>query len=539
LSGWKEYLNFLDNSQFSVDMHLKSIHPSEPIVNKENFNVEKLSYKLWSFQERILQRIIGNTLILGLPTGLGKTYIAGAYLKEASKVKPIRALFLTPSIPLGVQQTLFIRNQLNLKSYFISGGVSPAERKRLNVWNHGFIVATPQTVVNDLLSSFKSLFNIAKKRENPVGLLQEAFHEVNFNFPFDIVIADECQGYIGETDGYSILLTAKACKSQILALSATPQIHAPHRLDELKKVFDNIETISIEDPDIRERIPERILRLVRIMPSNDLLRVYTLLGKVVSNYEKRVDAIYGSNHGRTFCNRHPLCVRLLGLRMMKMRLVEDGASSVIRYGSWKVKDLHLPQMELGGISIYDLYKKAFKENFNHKLQVAIQILDNELYDKAIVFIESVQAAKQLGTILHKKYGLEDVAVLVGKGNMNMEQQASSLFQFKERAKILVSTSVGEEGLDVPTADIEVWTGPPSNPKKWIQRFGRILRQPGDKEFATTYALVTMRTHEKNKLLRVKKKTEKIYGFTQKLVVKPYSRPFQKGQSNLTQFITKE
>jgi len=71
--------------------------------------------------------------------------------------------------------------------------------------------------------------------------------------------------------------------------------------------------------------------------------------------------------------------------------------------------------------------------------------------------------------------------------MSMDQQASALLHFRKEAPILVCTSVGEEGLDIPTADIEVWVDPPNNPRKWIQRFGRILRQPGDKKLARTYA----------------------------------------------------
>ncbi len=57
----------------------------------------------------------------------------------------------------------------------------------------------------------------------------------------------------------------------------------------------------------------------------------------------------------------------------------------------------------------------------------------------------------------------------------------------------------------------MWVDPPNNPRKWIQRFGRILCQPGDKNVARIYALVSMRTHEKRKLLSVMKRTEKVYG----------------------------
>jgi len=535
--GWKDYLAFLDGSPYSVQLLTSSLAPSQPIQETQLARVEALNYTLWPFQQKILDKIGGDTLILGLPTGLGKTYLAGAYLHRESAQKPLRVLFLTPSVPLGVQQTLFAQRMLNLgEANFISGNIPPEKRKALKVWNAGFAISTPQTFYNDVLSPFSLSLEEARKVEEPMDLLAQTFKDANFTFPYSIVVADECQGYIGETDGYSILLAAKACGSRILALSATPQLHAPRRLEELRKVFDQIEVFSVEDPEIKRYVPERVVVLVKVYAPNKLLNIYDQLGKVIQAYQRRIREIYGPEHVGKYCKEHGLCVWLLALKMLKFRLVEDGASSVLRYGTWKVKELRQPIKELNGKSIYEAYREAVKEGFNHKIFSAMSILKQELFEKAIVFMESVEAAKQLGAMLHKSYGMEDVAVLVGKGNMNMEQQASALLQFKERARILVCTSIGEEGLDIPTADIEVWLDPPSNPKKWIQRFGRILRQPGDKKLARTYTLISLRTHEKNKLLSVKKKAEKVYGFTQRLVVKPRAKALPKEQKTLTQYL---
>lgn len=74
-----------------------------------------------------------STIILGLPTGLGKTYLAGARLYEESRQRPIRVLFLVPSVHLGVQQTLFAREKLGVDALFISGGFPPEQRERLKV----------------------------------------------------------------------------------------------------------------------------------------------------------------------------------------------------------------------------------------------------------------------------------------------------------------------------------------------------------------------------------------------------------------------
>jgi len=53
--------------------------------------------------------------------------------------------------------------------------------------------------------------------------------------------------------------------------------------------------------------------------------------------------------------------------------------------------------------------------------------------------------------------------------------------------------------------------------------------------AKTYALITMQTHERNKLIGVKRKVEKVYGFTQRLVEEDVPKPLPKDQSRLSQF----
>lgn len=75
--------------------------PNNLISKPQSVRVEALNYARWPFQKRILDRIGGDTLILGMPTGLGKTYQAGKYLRRESAQRPLHVLFLTLSIPPG------------------------------------------------------------------------------------------------------------------------------------------------------------------------------------------------------------------------------------------------------------------------------------------------------------------------------------------------------------------------------------------------------------------------------------------------------
>jgi Fanconi anemia group M protein len=518
--SWKDYLEFIDKSSYSIKNLALDLIPKEVIYEEQKVSIKKLNYELYPFQKKILDKIKNTALIIGLPTGLGKTYIAGAFLLRETFNDPKRILFLTPSVPLGVQQTLFLRKMLNIdNAFFISGNIPPEKRKKLKVWNAGCVVTTPQTFYNDFLSNYEEEIEFAKSNNINLKDILDFF-----KFPFDIIIADECHSYIGETDGYSVLFVGKAYGSKILALSATPQLHSQKRLEELKRIFESIEVLSIDDPEIKSFIPKRSLILVSVDIPEDLLSIYKQLADIIKEYRNKIKEEYGSEHLKEHCKEHSVCITFLALKMMRMRIVEDGASSVINYNIWKIRELR---------EIYEKYKELIKRSFNHKFSIAKEILDMEKFEKAIIFVESVEAAKQLGVMLQKEYGIENVAILIGKEGMNLEQQASALLHFREIAKILVTTSIGEEGLDIPSADLEIWLDPPSNPKKWIQRFGRVLRKVNKKEIAKTYVIISKRTHEKRKLLGVMRKVEKIYGFTQEL--KEFNI-MEKGQMRLTYYM---
>ncbi|MCS7368025.1 MAG: helicase-related protein [archaeon YNP-WB-062] len=533
---WENYKRYLDESPISITKLVETLSPNKVIPSKQYVKINK-KYTLWEFQREILDKIASHNygLIVGLPTGLGKTYVAGAYLERRSSERGVRVLFLVPSVPLGVQQTIFAREKLGVEdAYFISGAIPPERRMMLKVWNTGFVVTTPQTFANDHLYPFKDEIKRMKNEEEGLMQLRELFKVAEFEFPYDIVVADECQKYIGETDGYAILMAAKACGKKVLALSATPQLHSKTRLAELKRIFDVIEVFSLEHPSIRKHIPPRILYIVRLETPQKLLEVYQALSRQVSVLESEIRKLYGSRHLDENCSEHPICRRRMTLKLLTFRLIEDGASSVLRYRSWRLPELNQPLEELNGKSIIKAYREALKENFNHKIDATIKILEAEKYSKGIVFAEAIEVVKQVGKRLQEKFGVEDVAIMVGKGEMTLEQQASALLQFREKARILVATSVGEEGLDIPAADIEIWIDPPSNPQKWIQRFGRILRQTEEK-VARTYALISMQTHERNKLLGIMRKCTEIYGFTQKVAYIDIN-DVSSGQTTLTSFM---
>lgn len=116
-------------------------------------------------------------------------------------------------------------------------------------------------------------------------------------------------------------------------------------------MFDQIEVFSVDDPEIKRYVPERVVVLVKVYAPHKLLSVYAQLGRVIQTYQRRIKEIYGPEHLRKYCKEHGLCVWMLALKMLKFRLVEDGASSVLGYRTWKIKELRQPTKELNGKSM--------------------------------------------------------------------------------------------------------------------------------------------------------------------------------------------
>ncbi|AAR39218.1 NEQ369 [Nanoarchaeum equitans Kin4-M] len=109
----------------------------------------------------------------------------------------------------------------------------------------------------------------------------------------------------------------------------------------------------------------------------------------------------------------------------------------------------------------------------HKWDALKSILDTYEFEKAIIFIDRVIVAKRVAQSL-------DAALIIGKKHKNIAQ---SLKEAKEK-NIIVATSAGEEGLDLPSADLLIVWSQTSNPIRFIQRHGRIMRPTKMLKFVT-------------------------------------------------------
>ncbi len=271
---------------------------------------------------------------------------------------------------------------------------------------------------------------------------ETVYYDLDFIGEFDIIIADECHHAIGNDVYRKVLREISA--EYILGLSA---YIAPKRRKELSKLIGEIYEISAKDPELRGYIPKWIGDIFES-------RFNPVEWDIYSNIENRRDRALSRDK----------MLYTLALRYFSV----DGALAL--------KDSLLRGNKLRTL-LSDLREDIFNLRDLHKLSSLFQILDiyND-FKKAIIFVDRVIVARRLVDILNKRYR---ATIIIGRRN-----RSEIDYDLLRESRIIVATSAGEEGVDLPSADLLVIWSNTSSPLRFIQRHGRIMRPTKPLKFAT-------------------------------------------------------
>lgn len=79
---------------------------------------------------------------------------------------------------------------------------------------------------------------------------------------------------------------------------------------------------------------------------------------------------------------------------------------------------------------------------------------------------------------------------------NISEREHIIRKFKEKEyKILIAIKCLDEGIDIPTANCGILMASSTNPREYVQRIGRIIRQSEDKDFAFLYDICVETSEE--------------------------------------------
>lgn len=469
-----------------------------------------------AIEARLYQQVLaadvlkkGNTMIVA-PTALGKTIVATLVAADRlEKVKNSKILVLAPSKPLAIQHESTFKEFLIVPCSSITGAVKTDERVKR--WEESQIIcATPQTVESDLLKGRYSLKDVS------------------------LVVFDECHHGVGS---YSyVYLASRYVKESkfnlILGLTASPGSDK----EKIKEVCDNLYIQSIvvkteEDNDVRPYFNPVAIDWVRVKMSSELEKIKTHVdkalkirlkglknmgvirtvsvnkldilkarGRVQSAIARSVNpkkecfqaisilsAVINIQHSQELIETQGVVTfnkYVARLRKKKTKaaksLIQDPNFGKAIYLAREAEKHGLEHPKLKKVT--DIIKKELGQNGQTKLQSDRYVKDaDQKSSKIMVFTQYRDSLEMIHQKLEKE-GIKSAkffgqASRDGEKGLTQKEQKEIIKAFKiGEYDVLLSTSVAEEGIDIPAVDLVILYEPVPSEVRMIQRRGRTGRK---------------------------------------------------------------
>lgn len=454
------------------------------------------------YQQKIFETAKQKNTLVVLPTGLGKTLVALLLTVDRLKSLPLKKiLFLAPTKPLIEQHFHYFRAhlpELFADLQLFTGSVPANKRKK--IWQTAEVIfSTPQCIANDLKNALYDL------KDASLLIIDEA-HRCLKNYDYTKVVAH----YKEQTP---------LSQQRILGLTASPgsspeiikqicqhldieEIELRHRdSEDVKPYIQPLEFTKVEVPFPQEFIEIRVL-LKRIfdscvdkLKSSNYLQgpanKITLLA-LQQRLAMQVNARnFAAMHGMSLCaqaikisHAHELLETqtLAGLHSYLKGLQQQAIDKKSKAVQHLVK---LPEFNAALLSLESLLSK----NIEHPKIEELAVLTEQEFQKnpnakLIIFTQFRDTA----SLVHHRLTLIPTAkpvVFVGQAKKTTKHGSTGLSQKEQKQiidkfksndlNILIATSIGEEGLDIPEVSTVIFYEPVPSAIRKIQRAGRTAR----------------------------------------------------------------
>ncbi|MDR9430083.1 MAG: DEAD/DEAH box helicase [Natronomonas sp.] len=447
------------------------------------------------YQLQLAETAVTDHTLVCLPTGLGKTAVSLLVTAERLAEHGGTSVLLAPTKPLVQQHATFYREALTIDDDDIvvfTGNVRPDDRAAL-FDSARVVCATPQVIENDLVGNRISLADVTH-------LTFDECHRATGNYAYNYI-----------ADRYH----ADADEPLVTGMSASPGGDK----EEILTVCDNlglrdVAVMTEDDADVaththdtdveweRVELPETVIEIRDALNEVIAERLTKLKGLGVTNStdpsmsQSQLNAIRGklqelinndSSEGYKGMSAHAEIMKLRravelvetqsveSLRRYFERQREDAKSSGASKASQRfVSDPRVKEAMRRTETFDDLHPK-----FRRTRILLAQTLGIENGERVIVFTESRDTAETLTEFLGEHFATRR---FVGQGDkqgsdgMTQTEQKETLDAFRAgEFEVLVSTSVAEEGLDVPDVDLVLFYEPVPKGIRSIQRKGRTGR----------------------------------------------------------------
>ncbi|KAK0198627.1 hypothetical protein F5146DRAFT_1020446 [Armillaria mellea] len=458
------------------------------------------------YQFNIVKHCLFDNTIVALPTGLGKTFIAGVVMLNFYRWFPEgKVVFVAPTKPLVAQQIDACH-----KTCGIPGGDAieltgqNPKPMRHRAWKEKRVFyMTPQTLINDLTSE------TCDARDIILIVVDEA-HRATGDYAYNQVVR---------------FLMAKNPHFRLLALTATPG-GTP---DAVQSLIDglHISRIEIRDEnslDLKAYIHEKRVEQHIVPMSEDIVRIRGLLAQLMEIYFKPLvtgglfhggnvrmrDVQQGQKWAYGLLSMLNSLARIMGYlvegttAMCYNAMVELASGADNDVGAKKSKAASSKAKKLGDEPIFHSLMRELKAqkargfSMHPKMEllkgIIVQYFGEKLPDdtadeppeksKVMVFATNRDSVDEIVSVLNAERPLIRASRFIGQGTdkqgrkgFSQREQLEVIKRFKDdEFNVLVATSIGEEGLDIGEVDLIVCYDAQKTPIRMLQRLGRTGRK---------------------------------------------------------------
>ncbi|KAH0385877.1 P-loop containing nucleoside triphosphate hydrolase protein, partial [Aureobasidium melanogenum] len=473
------------------------------------------------YQFNIVSRGLFHNLLVALPTGLGKTFIAATIMLNWFRwTESAQIVFVAPTKPLVAQQVDACFNIVGIprsQTVMLTGETSPGLRAEEWKTKRVFFM-TPQTIINDLKTGLC----------DPKRLV--------------LIVVDEAHRATGNYAYVEVVKFVRRFNTsfRVLALTATPGSDVPA----VQQVIDGLDISRCEirtetSLDIRQYVHSRDIDVIKFDYSEEQQIIMELAGNAIrpvllklasQNAYWNKDPMKLTAFGCTEARRkwfatdagkkapqpvkgmvnsiftvlgslgHAISMlRFHGITpfyngMVEFRNKVDGGELKGKYGAQIRDDENFTKMmnmmltwtrnpEFLGHPKLEHLRTVVLNHFLDAEEKAAVPGGQPSSTKIMIFAAYRDSAEEIVRVLNRNQPMIRPHVFVGQADsknsegMNQKRQLEVIKQFKEgKYNTLVATSIGEEGLDIGEVDLIVCYDASASPIRMLQRMGRTGRK---------------------------------------------------------------
>jgi Fanconi anemia group M protein len=449
-----------------------------------------------AYQRHLADAASETHTLVCLPTGLGKTTVSLLVTAERLAAVGGTAMLLAPTKPLVRQHAEFYREALQIPDDEIvvfTGEVSPEDRGRL-FETARIVIATPQVVENDLVGGRIDLSRVTH-------LTFDECHRASGDYAYN---------YIAER------YHADADRPLVTAMSASPGGDE----EEILRVCENlgveeVEVMTEEDADVAEYTHGTDVDWQTIELPEEVREIRDALNEVIEDRLERLRELSVTRKTSPDVSESDLKSMRADLQQLIDNDQSEGYEGMSIHAELRKLKTAVTYVETQSVEslrryferqrnaarssgaskasqrlvsepkVREAMRKAESYDDDHPKYTRAHSLVAETLvirggERVIVFTESRDTAEALTEFLSEDF---DVQRFVGQNDregsegMTQTEQAETLDRFRAgEFDVLVSTSVAEEGLDVPEVDLVLFYEPVPTAIRSIQRKGRTGRQ---------------------------------------------------------------